>query len=104
MQGQPGALPGVPPQGYAPEVGPNPPESGTAPAPAAGEETADKPKGRGRPAGSKNKTLNVEQQVYMLGVSAIIGHPSFDPSQGTAAALIEGAGELALAAFKKKFG
>jgi hypothetical protein len=98
--------PQEPQQAYAPTLAPNPPESGNAPPPQEkqtppGEE---KNKGRGRPAGSKNKkTFTTEQQVYMMGVTALIGHPQFNPNDASALQLIESAGELALVAYQKRF-
>ncbi len=112
----PGVAPGAPPMtappqqppaqqqtAYAPTVAPNPPETG-ADVPAAETAQTTATGSRGRPAGSKNKkTFTTEQQVYMMGVTAVIGHPSFDPTNPIAGQMIETAGELALAAFKKKF-
>jgi hypothetical protein len=90
----PGPDVGTPP--YAPDLAPNPPESGVV-APDAPAAEAGK---KGRPPGSRNKTLTIDQQVFMIGVTAAInaGGP------GTPQEQLMQAGELALSAFKAKFG
>jgi hypothetical protein len=90
--------PGAPPAGYAPEVAPNPPESGRAALPAAESAGADATedggkKGRGRPA----KTLTIEQQVFLVGVHAGL------VATGSVAGAMQG-GAIALETFVQKFG
>jgi len=95
-----------PPATFNPEGGPNPPESGQAlpppvvPAAAAG----DGQKAPGRPRGAKNKLKamgelpTTEQWAFMIGVQAALnGGPQ------SVEVLVQ-AGDLALAAFKAKFG
>jgi hypothetical protein len=106
---------GAPPPPYPADVAPNPPEQGAAPV--APEQNAappgyapdlppeppkdDKPvRGKGRPPGAKNKTLNIEQQVYMGGVYAAMGNPNWDGTKETA----NFCGETALELFIAKFG
>jgi hypothetical protein len=79
-------------------VAPNPPETGAAPPPPT--EAAEPKTGRGRPKGVKNKTLTVEQQVFVAGVAAAMQSPAWD---GSSALLVQ-AGDLAVEAFNAKYG
>jgi hypothetical protein len=103
MQPPPVAPPtveGAPPaQPYAPDVAPNPPEQGTAVTPPPKEDKPAQSKGRGRPAGSRNKTLSVEEQVFMAGVQAAISNPAWTGNDDTASH----GGEVALRVFIEKF-
>lgn len=94
---QPGQQPG-----YAPTVAPNPPETNQVAPPPPDESTETK--GRGRPKGARNKTFSLEQQVFMSGVTAIMGNPNFDPTAPGVGEILISAGELTTAAFNKKFG
>ncbi len=98
----PGQQPQQPAQPYAPEVGPNPPEAGTV-VPSTEEQTAaadggTAKRGPGRPKGAANKTLNVEQQLFLAGVTTgmRLGHQ-------TVQALARD-GDLVLEVFKARFG
>ena len=102
--GAPGGPQQPPQQPYAPTVAPNPPETGMAPPP---QETAAPKEGTkagpGRPKGVRNKTLSLDAQVFMMGVTAGMGHPSFNPGGPEAAQTLITLGDMALAAYKAKF-
>jgi hypothetical protein len=95
------AQPQQAPQGaYSAEQAPNPPESGIiAPAAPEGEGDDKGKRGRGRPAGSKNKELGPEQHVFLVGVQAALGRPDFN---GSVDMLVQG-GDLAVQAWKKRY-
>ena len=97
----------APQQAYAPNIAPNPPESGKQVPASEEEEDDDASKGKGgpgRPKGSRNKALTIEQQVFLLGVQGVLANANFNPMDQVAADVASAAGELVLRVFKQKFG
>jgi hypothetical protein len=101
----PGAAPQqqLPPQGNYQQQpsGPNAPETGgQLPQAVEGEEGGKGRRGRGRPAGAKNKELGIEDSIYLAGVAAMIANPAWDGSSQRLAA----AGAAALDVMKARLG
>jgi hypothetical protein len=100
----PGGVPQQPPpqQAYAPDVAPNPPETGAqVPQQEAATAGAASKAGPGRPAGSRNtkKTFTIEQQVFLTGIQGGISNPQWNGK----VELLLAAGNAALEAFQTKF-
>ncbi len=99
----PGGVPQQPPQqAYAPDVAPNPPETGAqVPQQEAATAGPASKAGPGRPAGSRNtkKTFTIDQQVFLTGIQGGISNPQWN---GKVELLLE-AGNAALEAFQTKF-
>jgi hypothetical protein len=83
---------------YAPEIAPNPPETGGE-RPPAPEAAAKAKAGPGRPKGVRNKGLSTEEQVFAMGVAAAISNPNWDGKHESLAH----AGALAIYVFNVRF-